>query len=154
QDAILQEGDTIAVPIATAIDPEESRLRRRATISPDSIQVNVVGEVPTPGALQLEPDSTLNQAILAAGGFNNRARRSTVQLIRLNDDGTVSRQTLEVDFAQGIAANNPTLENNDVVIVGRSGLASASDTLGQILAPLGNALSILQLPFRFLDIFR
>lgn len=155
QDAILQEGDTIVVPTATALDPAESAAIAAASFSPNSIQVNVVGEVARSGTVELPPNAPLNQAILAAGGFNNRARRGSVQLVRLNIDGTVSKQTLEIDFAQGInEANNPPLRNNDVVIVGRSDLASVSDTLGQILAPIGNALSIFQIPFRFLDIFR
>jgi len=155
QDAILQEGDTIVVPTAAAIDPTEAATTAAASFSPSSIRVNVVGEVPRSGTVELPPNAPLNQAILAAGGFNNRARRSSIQLVRLNVDGTVSKQTLEIDFAQGInEANDPPLQNNDVIIVGRSSLASVSDTLGQILAPIGNALSIFQVPFRFLDIFR
>lgn len=155
QDAILQEGDTIVVPTAAAIDPKEAATTAAASFSPSSIRVNVVGEVARSGTVELPPNVPLNQALLAAGSFNNRARRGSVQLVRLNVDGTVSKRTLEVDLAQGInAENNPSLQNNDVIIVGRSTLASVSDTLNQVLAPVGNALSLFQLPFRFLNIFR
>jgi len=151
QDAILQEGDTIVVPTALALNPVEAATTAAASFSPSAIRVNVVGEVARSGTVELSPNVPLNQGILAAGGFNNRARKGSVQLVRLNVDGTVSKRTIEVDFAQGInTANNPTLQNNDVIIVGRSTLASVSDTLGQVLSPIGSVFSF----FNFLNIFR
>jgi polysaccharide export outer membrane protein len=89
----------------------------------------------------------LNQALLAAGGFNNRrARRSSVELIRLNPDGTVSQRTVAINLAQGInEATNPILRNNDVVIVGRSGSASFSDALDGVLDTLGRIFPIFSL---------
>jgi polysaccharide biosynthesis/export protein len=154
QDPILQEGDSIVIPTLTQTDAAEAQELASTSISPDSIRINVVGEVTRPGTLELPPNTPLNQAILAAGGFNNRAKRSKVNLVRLNDDGTVSREEIEIDFTQGIAeGKNPALRNNDVVIVGRSGLASTSDALGQVLAPLSGIFSIFSFPFNFLRIF-
>jgi polysaccharide biosynthesis/export protein len=67
----------------------------------------------------------------------------------------VSREQIPIDLAQGIAdGKNPALRNNDVVIVGRSGLASTSDALGQVIAPLGGLFSIFSFPFNFLRIFQ
>lgn len=154
QDAILQEGDTIVIPTATALNAEEAAALGSASFAPDTIQVNVVGEVKTPGPIQLTPNSTLNQAILAAGGFTTRASSNSIDFIRLNPDGTVSRQELETDLAEGLATpNNPVVQNNDVIVVGRSGLAETSDTLDLILEPLGSIFSIFELPFRFLRLF-
>jgi len=154
QDAILQEGDTIVIPTATALNAEEAAALGSASFAPDTIQVNVVGEVKNPGPVALTPNSTLNQAILAAGGFTTRASSNSIDFIRLNPDGTVSRQELETNLTEGLAtANNPVVQNNDVIVVGRSGLAETSDTLGLILEPLGNIFSIFELPFRFLRLF-
>ncbi|NJO43676.1 MAG: sugar ABC transporter substrate-binding protein [Cyanobacteria bacterium CRU_2_1] len=154
QDAILQEGDTIIIPVADALTPEEAAELRTSNLSPGSIRVNVVGEVEAPGAFSLASDTTLNQAILAAGGFNTRARRGSVDLIRLNPDGTVTRQKVEIDLDNGIdEANNPLLQDNDVVIIGRSDLASISDTVGTVLSPLGGIFSLFEFPFRFLRLF-
>ena len=151
QDAILQEGDTVFVPIATSVAPEDVGELASASFSPDSIRVNVVGEVEQAGTTELPPNTPLSQAILAAGGFNNRARRGTAELVRINEDGTVERSTLEVDFAEGISEeNNPLLRNNDVVIVNRNGLARVADSIGTLTSPLGGIFSI----FRFLNIFR
>lgn len=151
QDAVLQEGDTIFVPTATALTAAEVSLASAASFAPDAIRVNVVGEVGNEGVVELPPNTPLSQAILAAGGFNStRAREGSVQLIRLQDDGTVNRETIDVDFAQGIdAEENPVLRNNDVVIVSRNGLATASDALGAVTRPLGGIFSI----FRLFDLF-
>lgn len=154
QDAILQEGDTIIVPTATTMAAADATALGSASFAPGQIRVNVVGEVATPGYVSLVPNSTLNQALLAAGGFNRRSRRESVQLIRLNPDGTVSRREIEVDLNSGIHAdNNPTLQNDDVVIVDRSGLAQTGDAIGNVLTPLSGVFSIFDLPFRFLSIF-
>ena len=146
QDVILQNGDTITIPTATAIDPAEATALAGASISPNTIVVNVVGEVTRAGAIPVPPNTPLNQAILAAGGFNTRAKKSKVDLIRLNPNGSVSKREVEVDLAQGInEAGNPTLRNNDVVIVRRSTAASIGDTLSTILSPVTNFLGLINL---------
>jgi polysaccharide export outer membrane protein len=152
QDLILQDRDTVIIPTATAITPEEATQLAAASFSPDNIQVNVVGEVIRPGTVQVPPNTPLNQALLAAGGFNQRARRRSVELIRLNPNGSVIRRTISVDLASGInEQNNPTLRKDDIIVVNRSGLASVSDALGSVLTPLSNTLSIFNV---FTGIFR
>jgi len=149
QDTIVQDGDTIIIPTATDLNPAESTQVAVANFSPATIQVSVVGEVKEPGVVNLLPNTPLNQAVLSAGGFDNsRARKSSVQLVRLNADGTVTKRRVPIDFARGIdEQNNPTLRDNDIVVVGRSTLAQIGDTLGTALTPLSRVFSILN----FLD---
>lgn len=150
QDIILQDRDTVVIPTATEMTVADATQIASASFSPNTIRVNVVGEVKQPGVVQVLPNTPLNQALLAAGGFNNRARKSSVDLIRLNPNGTVTRRRISVDFAQGInEEGNPGLRNDDVVVVGRSSLTGISDTLGTVLTPVGNFFSL----FRFLDVF-
>lgn len=66
QDALLREGDTIVIPRAQEINPQEASTIATASFPPETILVNVVGEVEQPGAVQLPPDSTLNQAVFAS----------------------------------------------------------------------------------------
>jgi polysaccharide export outer membrane protein len=154
QDLILQDGDTVMIPTATALTPEESTQLATASFSPDTIRVNVVGEVDQPGVVDIPPNTPLNQALLAAGGFSNRARRRNVELVRLNPNGTVSARAVPVDFEQGIDENlNPILQNNDVVIVRRSTAASISDTLETVASPIGGFLNLLNFPFQFIRLF-
>ncbi|MBF2062867.1 MAG: SLBB domain-containing protein [Calothrix sp. C42_A2020_038] len=144
QDAILQDGDTIFVATATEVNRAEATQLATTTLSPTRIQVGVVGEVKRPGPVEIQPNSSLNQALLAAGGFNDaRASRQTVDLVRLNPDGSVTKREVKVDLAAGInEQTNPILSNNDVIIVNRNGITKTGDTLGTVLNPLGGLIGI------------
>ena len=121
QDIILQEGDKIIIPRATALSEDERQKIAGGTFSPEEITVNVVGEVATPGPVQVKPNTPLNQAILAAGGFDaQRANKNEVELVSLKPDGTVEKRKIQVDLAAEVnEENNPVLGQNDVVVVGR-----------------------------------
>ncbi|NWF62107.1 MAG: SLBB domain-containing protein [Fischerella sp.] len=149
QDVIVQDGDTIVIPTATELSPAEATQLANTTLSPSRIQVGVVGEVKNPGRVEVQPNSSLNQAILAAGGFNNaRASSSTVDLIRLNPNGSVTKRKVKMDFSAGInEKTNPILRNNDVVVVYRSGVAKTGDSLGAIFNPIGAVFGILRTIF-------
>jgi polysaccharide export outer membrane protein len=145
QDFLLRDGDSIIVPTATALSNQEITELATASFSPTQITVNVVGEVAAPGAVQVPPNTPLNQALLAAGGFNRRAKKRSVDFVRLNPDGTVSKRSIAIDLAQGInEKNNPPLRNNDIIVVNRSGLAGLSDAFG-FLAPISGVFGILNL---------
>ncbi|MBT9315647.1 SLBB domain-containing protein [Leptothoe spongobia] len=152
-DITLRHGDAIYVPTAATLTPEELTQLSAANFSPDSIRVTVVGEVPNPGAVNVPPNAPLNQALLAAGGFDpRRARTDEVELVRLNPDGTVSQRKIAVGFDQGINEDgNPSLRNNDVVLVGRSASTALADDVGGALAPLGVILSPIRLLLNLLD---
>lgn len=143
QDLSLRDGDTVLVPTATSFNAEELQELADASFSPDIITVNVVGEVVTPGSVVVSPNTSLNQAILAAGGFDsNRARKRRVQLIRLNPDGSVTDRSVSIDFSDGLNEDtNPPLRNNDIVVVARSGLTRVVDFLDIIGTAAGTVLN-------------
>ncbi|NJM71919.1 MAG: polysaccharide export protein [Scytonema sp. RU_4_4] len=151
QDVLLQDGDTIAFPRTTEVSRAEATQLATTTLSPSRIQVNVVGEVKVPGIKEVQPNSTLNQALLSAGGFNDgRASRGRVDLVRLNPDGSVTKRNVKIDFAAGInEQTNPILRNNDIVVVYRSGLAKTSDTISTIINPFSSVLGIFRAIFGF-----
>ncbi|MEM9927032.1 MAG: SLBB domain-containing protein [Cyanobacteria bacterium P01_D01_bin.50] len=146
QDIIVQDGDTIVFPTATEVNPAEATQLATTTLSPTQIQVNVVGEVKRPGTVDIKPNSSLNQALLAAGGFNDaRASSGKVDLIRLNPDGSVTKRLVTVDLKAGInEQTNPILRSNDVVLVSRSGLAKTGDTINTVAGPVGTIFNILR----------
>ena len=147
QDTIVQDGDTIIIATATDVNPAEATKLADASFSPPTIQVSVVGEVKAPGLVNIPPNTPLNQALLTAGGFNNsRAKKRNVDLIRLNPDGTVTKRKVKIDLANSISTgDNPTLRDNDVVVVNRSGLAVAGDTIGTVANPFLGIFSIFNL---------
>ncbi|MEG4859211.1 polysaccharide biosynthesis/export family protein [Microcoleus sp. K1-B6] len=138
QDILLQEGDSVIIPTAATVDLAEVSQVANSSFSPNAISINIVGEVIRPGALQVRPSTSLHQALLTAGSFNQlRAKKDKVELLRLNPNGTVSRRTIEVDFAQGLNPNNnPTLRNDDVILVARSGYARVGDNINSFLQPI------------------
>ncbi|MGL6280979.1 MAG: polysaccharide biosynthesis/export family protein [Microcoleaceae cyanobacterium] len=137
QDLLLQAGDSIIVPKAEQVDINEAPQIAAASFSPNTIQVNLVGELSKPGSVSVPLNTSLNQAILTSGGFNpQRASRANVQLIRENRNGTVFVRTYEVDFSQGLdEKSNPPLQNNDVIIVSANGLTRFSDKVETIMRP-------------------
>lgn len=146
QDLPLQDGDTIEVPIASAISDREATELASASFSPEKISVNVVGEVERSGTVAVPPNTPLNQALLAAGGLNKRANRRTVTLVRLNLNGTVSKRDIALDFARGLdEQGNPALRNNDTVIVKRSAIAGIGDTVGTVLSPFSGIFGLVRL---------
>lgn len=152
QDIALRDRDTLTVPRSAFLSPEEALLNGSSSFAPATILVNVVGEVQAPGTVEVAPNTSLNQALLTAGGFeSSRARRKDVILIRLNPDGTATRRTIPVDLTAGInEETNPSLREFDTIVVGRSGLAQTGDTLDNIFRPLGNIFGIFNI---FGDLF-
>jgi polysaccharide biosynthesis/export protein len=147
QDFTLRDGDSISIPLATNLDPAEATEIATSNFSPETIKVSVAGEVVTPGLVTVTPNTSLNQAVLVAGGFKSgRALRRDVELIRLNPNGTVSRRGIAIDFSKNLdEANNPALRNNDIIVVKPNGLAKTSDFLNLLVSPITGTIGVLRL---------
>ncbi|MBD1843771.1 polysaccharide biosynthesis/export family protein [Cyanobacteria bacterium FACHB-63] len=147
QDVPLKDGDTIFIPTATKLDPTEVSSVAMSNFSPEQIQVNVVGEVMRPGGVAVRPNSTLMQAVLAAGGINpGRGNRAKVELVRLMPDGKVDRREFKFDVTRGLdETSNPAIRQNDVIVVNRSATAKVSDILGAVVSPITGAFGLLRL---------
>ncbi|MEG5104621.1 MULTISPECIES: hypothetical protein [unclassified Microcoleus] len=99
-------------------------------------------------------NATLNQALVSRGFFgyeNTRARRDKVELVRLNNDGTATKRTIEVNLTQGInEETNPQLRNNDMIIVSRRGLVDFVDRMNAVIGSVGPATRVLN----FINVLR
>lgn len=146
QNPILFDGDAIRVPKASEAIPESTELAS-STLAPREILVNVVGEVVRPGPVTLPASTPLLQAVLAAGGVQDwRANTKSIQLVRINRNGTVFRGSYSLNLNQGASnSENPPLRDRDTVVVGRTALARVSDGLNAIGTPLTSVVNILAL---------
>lgn len=146
---LVYDGDTIRVPRAESLSNADLLASSSSAFAPESIQVQVIGEVVRPGLQQIRANSPLALAIHSAGGPTRRASRSTIELIRMGPDGQPTVQTLRFDPAATLSSlNNPPLRQGDVVVVKAHGWARFNDTLQDTLMPVGpviNAASILRL---------
>lgn len=147
QNPFLFDGDTIVIGRAPAPPPNEVLELAAANLSPSTINVNVVGEVKSPGGLQLRAGTPLMQALLAAGGpLPYRANRNNVELVRINRDGTVTLRRYSIDNKLGVSGpRNPPLRDGDNIIVNRSVLATGTDTLNAVTQPFTGLANILAL---------
>lgn len=143
QNPFLFDGDTIVIGTAPTPDREVMELAA-ANLSPQQINVTVVGEVVTPGRLNLAANTPVVQAVLAAGGPKNfRGKRSDVELVRINRNGTATRQLITIDYNQGVSGlRNPPLRDGDTVVVNRSGYAVATDALGAVTGSISGLVSV------------
>ena len=147
QNPFLFDGDTIVITRAPAPPPDEVLELAAANLSPETITVNVVGEVKNPGRQAVRAGTPLIQAILSAGGPTAmRANRNNVELVRINRDGTATLRRYAIDYKQGVSGpRNPPLREGDTVIVNRSVLASGSDALNTVSQPITGLVNILAL---------
>lgn len=85
----------------------------------NSRKYNVLGEVTKPGSFPLTRTTTIMDAIAAAGGFRDFAKKSGVYVLRKNPNGEESRLKFNYkDFVKGKdSSQNIRLEPNDTVIV-------------------------------------
>jgi polysaccharide export outer membrane protein len=151
QDIAIRNGDTITLQTAQDISLENALLVGRSNVALSEIQVNLLGEVLSPGVITVPPGTSLNQAILMAGGLSRQAKKKSIELLRLNPNGTVSRRTIPLNYNQSIDADlNPILQNRDVILVDRSIGAKLTDKIGNILSPINSIFSLFQVFSPFL----
>lgn len=80
---------------------------------------NVVGEVTKPGSYPLAQPLTVLDALAAAGGFRDFAKKTKIYVLRVNSDG--SHERLPFNYKQVIKgkdlAQNVRLQSGDTVVV-------------------------------------
>ena len=153
QNPFLFDGDTIRISKAEET-PEEAMELAAVNLSPQVISVNVIGEVLKPGSVQLQANTPLVQAVLAAGGPKNwRASTGNVELVRINRNGSATLKKFRIDLEEGASnEKNPPLRDGDSVKVNRSTLARASDAINAVSQPLGGLVQIWTL-FRLINTY-
>jgi len=147
QNPFLFDGDTIVIGRAPAPPPDEVLELAASNLTPQTINVNVVGEVKSPGRQSVRAGTPLIQAILSAGGPTAmRANRNNVELVRINRNGTAILRRYVIDYTQGVSGpRNPPLREGDSVIVNRSVFAAGTDAMNAVSQPITNLVSILAL---------
>lgn len=146
---LLYDGDSIVIPRSESISEAELLKVASSTFAPDTISVNVVGEVERPGTQNIKANSPLSQALLSAGGLTRRASATTVKLLRLEANGSIRQATVRFDPAAPMGTRqNPPLQQGDVVVVDRNGWTKTTDGLRSAVDPIGpliNAGSLFRL---------
>lgn len=139
EDVILRDGDTIFISRISEGSNVDSQLVAQSSLAPEVIGVSVIGEVESPGEVQISPNSTAINALAVAGGHNNDANLTTVGLLRLNDNGQLER--LELDLSD--STDSTPVRDGDVIVVPAKGYLNFVDSIARTLQPI-------TAPFNFL----
>ncbi|NTV97888.1 MAG: sugar transporter [Chlorobiaceae bacterium] len=112
--------------------------------------VYVMGEVVTPGAIQLKNGMNVLKAIMLAGGMNKHANPEKVFIIRQQSlKGDVIKIDMKSILEHGDFTQNYALMSNDILYVGPSGMAKFNYALEKFLP----SLSVLSLGTSTLETF-
>ena len=146
---LIYDGDSIRVLKADAPINADLITTASSNFAPSTITVKVLGEVASPGVVEISSNAPLSQAILASGGLNTRASESRVELIRMDGEGRTTIKKMAYSPGSELSsANNPPLRSGDVVVVDRNIIAKFSDGMNNALEPLTpivNAASIVRI---------
>ena len=134
---LIYDGDSIRVHKAKSPVNEDLLTAAASNFAPAAINVQVVGEVFSPGVVQIGSNAPLSRAILASGGVTRRGSVKRVDLIRMDGQGRTTVKQLRYDpNALLSSANNPPLRNGDVVVVDRNAFTKVTDTMTDAMLPL------------------
>ena len=104
--------------------------------------IYVMGEVVTPGAIQIRGGMNVLKAIMLAGGMNKQANPEQVFVIRQQSlKGDVIKVDLKNLLERGDFTNNFALLPNDIVYISPSGMSKFNYALEKLLPSL-NVLSL------------
>lgn len=139
QDLILQDGDAVFVPALPENSTFDRRLLVESTLAPAVIPVQVIGEVMSPGQVQVTPNSTISQALAIAGGPTEDAELSEVALVRLNDAGQVEREILDLEEL----SDEYQVQGGDVIYIPKQDIRETVDFAGRLFNPIGALFNII-----------
>jgi polysaccharide biosynthesis/export protein len=151
-DVRLDDGDTVIIPTLTAEDiPEYDRnLIARSTLAQSQINIRVLnyataGRGGIIGNLQLPNGSSFVDAITAISPDLSSADIRNVGLVRfdLQQSKAVTQELDAKDALMGDMSQNPILEHNDVIVIGRNLVARITYALNTFTQPFRDILGFL-----------
>ena len=112
---VIQDGDSIFVKRSENVIKEQLLSITRSNLSPSKITIFVNGNVSNRGMISMKQGSRVSDAIAAAGGKLDNSGK--VEFIRFNKDGIDQRKLFNFDFRNKRQANNPLLQEGDIINV-------------------------------------
>ena len=140
---VLFDGDSIFIE-PVKVTSNETNEFAFANLTPDNIEVTIIGSVKSPGKITLPINTPISQAVYSAGGPQEFQSQNKAYLIRQNRNGSVTNKRYKLNTKLSISDKfNPPLRNNDIVYVPPNNLSRATGALGTVASPLTNLVTIL-----------
>ena len=141
QNLRLFDGDVVVVAKSEEILRDQLLKAGQTNLSPQFVQVFVSGRVKQPGPQILPQASTLNQAIISAGG--PKVLKGKVEFVRFTREGEVDRRRFNYNpGAPAEADSNPVLMAGDIIRIDESILSATVEVLNEITAPAVTGYSL------------
>ena len=86
-------------------------------VEPFTIDVYLTGEINSPGGIQVEPGTTILQAIAIAGGLTRFAADRRIELRRADASGRIVRYKYDIDGKTRSISGATPLAAGDVIVV-------------------------------------
>ena len=138
----LFDGDLIK--ILKIKDPSKSIEDLPNNLIPENINIYVVGEVDKPGRYQVAVNTTVDKAILIAGGPNSwKYQKNNIRLLRVKRDGKVQIKKLSFDNNKIVSRNRKvSLRNGDIIQINKNLFGKTTDALSTFLPPIRDIYSL------------
>ena len=134
QNIRIYDGDVISIRKSESESVEQLSKAIKSNLNPKYINVFVSGMVESPGLIQVSRSSTLNEAIVFAGG--KKILSGPVTLIRINPDGSLDKRNIRYSTRnKNGSKKNPYLRERDIITVGKSKFNVASTIISEVTAP-------------------
>ena len=142
QNPILFDGDFIKVYKADNVGKLP-----KTNFTDTLIEVQVVGEVGSPGKILIKNGTQLTQAIYYAGGPTDiRSNIKNVELLRTNPNGSITFKKYNTKINnKDPNFKNPILEDGDIIRVSTTTFAKASDIIQATTTPALNIFALYKL---------
>jgi len=100
--------------------------------------VHVLGEVGRPGSYPIQPNTTILEAVAAAGGFTKEAASGDILVIRRAGPTTLGVKRINLKAFLQHRRGNPDimLRRYDVVYVNRTAIADINNFVDQVFRPI------------------
>ena len=140
QNLRIYDGDSIIVNRSNNDNSKTIEVALKTNVNPKFIEVFVQGSVLAPGKIQLPSQSSLNQAILFAGG--TQVINGPITHITFLPDGTYKSKKIKYKKrASAGSSSNPFLSSKDIIFVQKGNIATSSAFINIITTPLTNLMS-------------
>ncbi|WP_255001189.1 polysaccharide biosynthesis/export family protein [Cyanobium sp. Alchichica 3B3-8F6] len=141
QNIRLLDGDTVVVPKSTVVLRDQFLRAAETNLSPYQFEVFVSGRVKSPGPLVMPQGSSLNQALVAAGGV--QLLRGKVEFVRFARNGDMDRRQFAYNpNAPSDAPSNPILMTGDIIRVQDSALSASIGVFNELTGPFVGIYSV------------
>lgn len=144
QNIELRDGDSIIINKSDQPIFEQFLSINKTNISPESIRIYVNGNIKKPGSMVLPQNSSLYEAIAAAGG--EVIYPGKIEFLRFNEEGRTEKRILP--FKRSIpkgSKGNPLLADGDIIIVKKNFFGTLTSSISTIGSPIINAYGLYNL---------